>query len=147
MIRAVVDTNILIRALIKPQGTVGPMLVHLRNRAYILLYADPLLAELIAKLSLPRIRDRYRVSTQEVEAILSLILLRGEPVVSVPHIAACRDPEDNVILEVAVGGKADFVVTGDQDLLVLHPFQGIPIVGPPRFLQVLETKSSGGPAG
>jgi putative PIN family toxin of toxin-antitoxin system len=137
--RAVVDTNILIRALIKPQGTVGPVLTRLRDGDYTLLYAEPLLDELVAKLALPRIREKYRLTDDDVETVLALILLRGEPVVPRRHITACRDPKDNVVLEVAVAGKADYIVTGDDDLLVLHPFEGFPIVGPAEFLRALET--------
>ena len=139
MTRAVVDTNILIRALIKPQGTVGPVLTRLRDGDYTLLYAEPLLDELVAKLALPRIRDKYHLTNDDVETVLALILLRGEPVVPQRRITACRDPKDNVVLEVAVAGEADYIVTGDDDLLVLHPFEGIPIVGPAEFLKALET--------
>jgi putative PIN family toxin of toxin-antitoxin system len=46
----------------------------------------------------------------------------------------CRDPEDDKLLEIAVVGRADFLVTGDQDLLILHPFQRIPILTPAQFL-------------
>ncbi|RLC57264.1 MAG: putative toxin-antitoxin system toxin component, PIN family [Chloroflexota bacterium] len=138
MIRAVVDTNILIRALIKPQGTVGPVLTRLRDGNYTLLYAEPLLDELVAKLALPRIRDKYHLTDDDVETVLALILLRGEPVVPQRRITACRDPKDDIVLEVAVAGEADYIVTGDDDLLVLHPFEGIPIVGPAEFLKALE---------
>jgi putative PIN family toxin of toxin-antitoxin system len=141
LIRAVVDTNILIRALIKPDGSVGPVLTHLRNGDYLLLYADPLLDELTAKLVLPRIRDKYHLSDEDVETVLALILLRGEPVAPQRRIAVCRDPKDDVVLEVAVAGQADFIVTGDDDLLTLHPFEGIPIVGPAEFLVALEAAS------
>jgi putative PIN family toxin of toxin-antitoxin system len=139
VIRAVVDTNIFIRALIKPQGSVGPVLTRLRDGDYTLLYADPLLDELVAKLALPRIREKYHLNDEAVETVLALILLRGEPVTPQRRITACRDPKDNIVLEVAVDGQADFIVTGDNDLLVLHPFEGIPIVGPARFLQALES--------
>jgi len=138
LIRAVVDTNILIRALIKPDGSVGPVLAHLRNGDYLLLYADPLLDELTTKLALPRIRDKYHLSDEDVETVLALVLLRGEPVAPQRRIAACRDPQDDVVLEVAVAGQADFIVTGDDDLLALHPFEGIPIVGPAEFLTAVE---------
>jgi len=138
VIRAVVDTNILIRALIKPQGTVGPVLTRLRDGNYTLLYAEPLLDELVAKLALPRIRDKYHLTDDDVETVLALILLRGEPVVPQRRITACRDPKDDIVLEVAVAGEADYIVTGDDDLLVLHPFEGIPIVGPAEFLKALE---------
>lgn len=139
MIRAVVDTNILIRALIKPQSSVGPVLTRLRDGDYTLLYADPLLDELVAKLALPRIRDKYHLSKKDTETVLTLILLRGEPVTPQRSITACRDPKDNIVLEVAVTGQADFIVTGDNDLLVLHPFEGIPIVGPAQFLEALKS--------
>lgn len=139
MTRAVVDTNILIRVLIKPQGTVGPVLTRLRDGDYVLLYAEPLLDELVAKLALPRIRDKYHLTDEDVETVLALILLRGEPVLPQRRITACRDPKDNIVLEVAVAGEADYIVTGDDDLLVLHSFEGIPIVGPADFLKALET--------
>ena len=139
MTRAIIDTNILIRALIKPQGTVGPVLARLRDGDYTLLYAEPLLDELVAKLVLPRIRDKYHLTDDDAETVLALILLRGEPVMPQRRITACRDPKDNVVLEVAVAGEADYIVTGDDDLLVLHPFEGILIVGPAEFLKALET--------
>jgi putative PIN family toxin of toxin-antitoxin system len=49
-------------------------------------------------------------------------------------IRVCRDPDDDKLLEIAVVGRADCLVTGDQDLLVLGPFQGIPILTPAGFL-------------
>ena len=54
-----------------------------------------------------------------------------------------RDPRDNRFLEVALTGKADVIVSGDQDLLVLNPFDGIPIIPPGRFLQALDAESNG----
>jgi predicted nucleic acid-binding protein len=51
-------------------------------------------------------------------------------------IRACRDPRDDKFLEVAVNGRADAIVTGDQDLLVLNPFQGIPILSPAGYLEL-----------
>ena len=47
---------------------------------------------------------------------------------------ACRDPEDDRILELAVSGRADFVITGDADLLAMDPFRGTRIVTPADFL-------------
>src|SRR5262249_4254721 len=49
-------------------------------------------------------------------------------------VRVCRDPEDDKLLEAAIVGRADCLVTGDQDLLVLDPFQHIPILTPSRFL-------------
>jgi predicted nucleic acid-binding protein len=75
--RAVVDTNILLRALIKPHGTVGPVLRRLRDGAYTLLYADSLRAELIEVLGRPHIRAKCHLQDEDVRTVLALILLRG----------------------------------------------------------------------
>jgi putative PIN family toxin of toxin-antitoxin system len=138
--RAVVDTNILVRAVIKPSGTVGPVLLRLRHGDYTLLYAQSLLEELIDVLNRPRIREKYRLTGQDIQTVVSLILLRGEAVAPKERITACRDPKDDKFLEMAVSGRADVIVSGDQDLLVLHPFAGIPILPPAAFLQMLDAE-------
>jgi len=93
----------------------------------------------VSKLALPRIRDKYHLSDEDVETVVTLILLRGEPVTPQYRVTICRDPKDDIVLEVAMAGHADFIVTGDNDLLMLHPFEGIPIVGPAEFLGTLES--------
>ena len=49
-------------------------------------------------------------------------------------ISVCRDAKDNMILELAISGRADVIVTGDSDLLVLNPFQGMAVLVPQMFL-------------
>ena len=51
-------------------------------------------------------------------------------------IQVCRDPKDNMILELAVSGQADCIVTGDKDLLTLNPFRRIQILTPTEFLKL-----------
>jgi putative PIN family toxin of toxin-antitoxin system len=51
------------------------------------------------------------------------------------RVAVCRDPKDDKFLELAVHGRADVIVTGDADLLALHPFHGIPVETPAAFLR------------
>jgi len=135
MIRAVIDTSVLIRALIKPQGSVGPIIQGLRNADYQLVYSDPLLAELAEVLARPRLRAKYDLTTEDVATVLSLILLHGEPVVPARRIDVCRDPTDNMVLEAAVAGQADAIVSGDNDLLTLSSFERIPILSPAAFLR------------
>ncbi|HET8630101.1 MAG TPA: putative toxin-antitoxin system toxin component, PIN family [Thermomicrobiales bacterium] len=135
--RAVVDTNVLVSALIRREGAVGPVLAYLKEGAFTLLYTDQLLAELISVLARPRIRDKYLAGRADVGAILLTIAREGESVVTSRTITVCRDARDNWLLEAAVAGRADAVVTGDRDLLVLHPFEGIPIITPTSFLALL----------
>jgi predicted nucleic acid-binding protein len=61
----------------------------------------------------------------------------GEGVEPSRRITVCRDSNDDRFLDLAVAGRADALVTGDEDLLVLHPFEGIPIVRPVEFLRML----------
>jgi putative PIN family toxin of toxin-antitoxin system len=134
LLRAVVDTNILVRAVIKPLGSVGPVLRRLRDGAYVLLYSEPLLTELVDVLNRPRIRDKYSLTPDDIETVVALVLLRGEGIVPTRRIDICRDPKDNMLLEAAADGNADVIVSGDKDLLDLEAFEEIPIVGPADFL-------------
>lgn len=136
--RAVVDTNIFIRALIRPQGTVGPVIPRLAKGDYTLVYSVPTRNELIAKLALPRIRVKYRLTDTEVEALLDLIALRGELVTPGRKVKVCRDPKDDMFIEAALAGAADCVVTGDDDLLSLKKFETVRFITPRLFLAALD---------
>jgi putative PIN family toxin of toxin-antitoxin system len=135
--RVVVDTNVLVSALILPRASVGPVLLRLRQGDYTILYNQSLLEELVDVLNRPRIRHKYGLTEEDIQALLGLILLRGEVVIPEQRITACRDPRDDKFLEVAVAGEADLIVSGDQDLLALHPFEAIPILSPAEFLEIL----------
>jgi putative PIN family toxin of toxin-antitoxin system len=142
--RAVVDTNILVRAMLKPEGSVGPVVDFLRDGRYVFLYSEATLSELIDVLSRPRMVHRYGITPAEVDVLCALVIRRGEPVHPSRAITVCRDPKDNKFLEVAVEGRADAIVTGDEDLVVLDPFEGIPMIQPSKFIyllrQALESK-------
>jgi len=134
--RAVIDTNILIRALIKPEGTVGPVVRRLSAGDYTLIYSEPMLKELLSKIALPRIRDKYHLTEESVEIVLTVIALRGEFVVPERKVRLCRDPDDDMLIEAALKGNASYVVTGDEDLLVLKKFETVRFLPPRAFLQL-----------
>jgi putative PIN family toxin of toxin-antitoxin system len=138
LIRAVIDTNLIISALLKPTGTVGAVLGRLREGEYEIVLSEPLLAELVDVLNRPRIKDKYGIDPEDIEIVLALLLLRGISVEPVERIDVCRIPKDNVILEAAVATEMDVVVTGDEVLPVLNPFRSIPIVRPADFLTMLD---------
>jgi predicted nucleic acid-binding protein len=87
-----------------------------------------------AKLALPRIRQKYHVSDTQVEALLDLIALRGDLVTPTRTVRVCRDPKDDMLIEAALAGAAKYVVTGDEDLLVLRRFETMRFVTPRTFL-------------
>jgi len=137
LIRAVVDTNILISGVIKPEGATGEILRRLRDGEFALPYTEPLLVELAEVINRPRIRQKYRLGSEDIETVLALILLRGEPIDPTRRVEICRDPKDNMILEATAAGQADMISSGDVDLLSLREFEGMPIISPAEFLQRL----------
>jgi len=95
------------------------------------------LAELADVLSRPKF-DPY-VSIEERQTFLRLFARLAEHVAISRPIRACRDPKDDKFLELAVNGSAGLIVTGDADLLALHPFHAIAILTPSAFLALAPT--------
>lgn len=119
--------------MIKPLGTVSPVLRGLRDDTYVFLFSDPLLTELVDVLNQPRIRDKHGLTPEDIEPIVAFILSRGEAVVSKRRITICHDPKDNVFLKVAAEISTNMIVSGDNDLLSLGAFEGIPIAPQVKF--------------
>lgn len=132
--RAVVDTGILVSALIVPHGTIRNVLRALRDGRFIPIYSTPMMVELIDVLGRPKIQAKYHVQPNDIGELINLVRLRGELVIPKRAIEVCRDPKDNKFLEAALAGDAGAIVTGDDDLLVLHPFEKIDILRPAEFL-------------
>jgi putative PIN family toxin of toxin-antitoxin system len=139
--RAVVDTNILIRAVIKPDGTVGPVVKRLAAGHYVLIYSHELLVELLEKLELPRIKQKYHVEDEDIADLVALLALRGEFVIPEVKVTVCRDSEDNMVIEAALSGSAACVVTGDEDLLSLGTYEGVEFISPRAFLSRLDAQA------
>jgi uncharacterized protein len=78
--------------------------------------------------------DKYILEEERMQFLAALV--REATLVEITEIIAeCRDPKDDKFLELAIGGKADCIVSGDKDLLVLDPFRGVPILTPTGFLR------------
>lgn len=133
--RVVLDTNILISQLLKPDSAPGRAFAHAIDNGRLLLSPDTL-AELADVLGRPKF-DRY-VSVADRRRFIELVGNVAEIVHTTRTIRACRDPRDDKFLELAASGDADMIVTGDGDLLALDPFHGIAIMTPARFLTVEE---------
>lgn len=104
-----------------------------------------MLTELLAKLAQTRIRKKYSITEPVVEATLAVIALRGELVVPIRKLRVCRDPKDDMLIEGAVAGAAEYVVSGDEDLLVLKKYEQVRFVTPRAFLDALDVGSSSTP--
>jgi putative PIN family toxin of toxin-antitoxin system len=135
--RAVVDTGVLVSALIRRQGTTGEVLRALRDGRFALIYTTPILVEIIDVLGRDPFRTKYHIEPEDINALVNLVRLRGELVVRGRTVKVCRDPADDKFLEAALAGQADAIVSGDADLLVLNPFEGIPVLRPAEFLAMM----------
>jgi putative PIN family toxin of toxin-antitoxin system len=97
-----------------------------------ILISVPVLLELAEVLSRKKL-NKYLLEEERMRFLVAL-LKEAELVEIVETIADCRDAKDNKFLELAVSGGADCIVSGDEDLLILNPFRGIPILKPTEFL-------------
>ncbi len=131
--RSVFDTNVLISALLVSDGKARQALNHAHARGEILI-SLPALVELSDVLHRPKFRPY--VDESDVQDFVAALAREAEWVEVNATIAVCRDPKDDMLLELAVSGNATHVVSGDHDLLVLNPFRGISIVAPADFLKV-----------
>ena len=131
--RVVLDTNVLISALLMPAGKPGEVLRHLAGSGASLLFSRVTFLELVTRLDRPKF-DRYRTRAQ-MDRYLEWLAELAEWVKPSIRIEDCRDPDDNRFLEVLVAGEGDVLISGDADLLVLNPFEGRPIVSPGEFLE------------
>ena len=133
--RYVFDTNVIISALLFNNSVPGKAFTRSLDNGTILI-SQALIEELNHVLS----RDKFNryVTHEERENFLEALIREAELIEIGETVAACRDPKDNRILELAANGNASLVVTGDDDLLVLNPFRGIQIITPSELLKLLE---------
>lgn len=129
--RFVFDTNVLISALLLPRSKPRRALdFALENGKLLLSYA--VLAELCEVLA----RDRFRkyIDEEDIRIFVAALVQSAEWVDIATRVTTCRDPKDDKFLELAVSGRANFIVSGDDDLLAMGAFQGISVVSPASLL-------------
>jgi putative PIN family toxin of toxin-antitoxin system len=152
MIRAAVDTSVLVSSLLVPAGVPAQVIRAWRVNRFVLVSSPAILAEARRTLEYPRIRRKYPLTDGEVSRFLALVeteaeVARWEPDVSPARI---RDPKDEMVLACALAGSASFLVSSDQDLLTVGEYRGVRIVTPRQFLVRLEERegtAGTGPAG
>ena len=136
----VLDTNVLVSAAISPKGSPAEILRAWRAGSFTWVTSPALLTELERTLASPRIK-RY-LSWTEDETLEFLERLRQAVVAVAPTDeinVITRDPDDNRVLEAAVAGQADYIVSGDNALLELQTYEGAQIVTPARFVAIMGT--------
>ena len=139
MIKAVLDTNTLVSALLKPEGPSGQIFQRWRTGEFELAVSTATLSELSEVLYRPRIIKKYPVSEQDIRRHLDVLSRFAEVAPGALALDVVKnDPLDNHVLAAAVETKSAYAVSGDHHLLDMVEFQGIKILRPREFLSLLE---------
>ena len=129
-VRGVFDNNVLVSAALLA-GVPRQAFDKLLDNGTVLI-SVPVLLELAEVLNREKF-DKYVTHDERMRFMVGFLKV-AEMIETGETIAVCRDPKDDKLLELAVCGDADFLVTGDKDLLVLNPFRGVEIITPRKFL-------------
>jgi putative PIN family toxin of toxin-antitoxin system len=139
MIKAVLDTNVFLRALINPHSRCGRLLDEFA-KDYELVLSPPIVHEVLEVLHRPRLRAKFpRIAQLDIARIISLFEQAQvvEPQ-DVPSVS--RDLQDDKFLACARSAGAEYLVTEDKDPLVLEAYEGTQICQPAEFIALLESK-------
>ena len=134
-IRVVIDTNIRISFLIGK--TLSGLSEAITNDKIRILFSEELSDELVEVLQRPKFEKYF--SREDIAELISLLHFRTEQIEIAEHFTDCRDPKDNFILDLCVSGNADYLITGDDDLLVLNPFRSVKIINFRLFREILQS--------
>ena len=143
-VKVVIDTNLFVSGSILKRGNPYELLEAWRRKGFMLLISDALQTEIAEVLVRSEIKEKYHLTDKEVKDTLRLLqtdALLTSPTPTLP--LSLIDPKDEKVLALAIGGKADYLVTGDGDLLSVHGnpgLSGLQIVRPTAFLALLKGK-------
>lgn len=133
--RLVLDTKVLISAALSSSGAPSLLLNSLHRTKAVLVFSDPTMAELTSRLMLAKFdhyvdRDTRLRFLAEIDAVAEFVGISGAPM-------GCRDRSDDQFLETALAGNCRLVVSGDRDLLEMHPWHKVQILRPTQVLEAL----------
>jgi putative PIN family toxin of toxin-antitoxin system len=141
--RVVLDTNTIISRYLSSSGPPAHIFQYWELGAFTLVISEPILAEIERVFSYPRINKRLRLGDKEIAGIVAGFATFGELVTPTQRLHVVEaDPDDDMFIECAVEGKADYLVSGNtKHLTNLKEYQGIQILTPAQFVLVLEREA------
>ena len=138
VVRAVLDANVFVSAAIRPDGPPGRIVEQLlRIDAFTLVLSDAIVDETLRALAYPKVRRCVRRGLDPALWMEDLVVLADFVVDVAPVPAVSQDPDDDKYLSAAIAGRAAFVVTGDPHLLTVGEYEGVRIITPRAFLDLL----------
>jgi putative PIN family toxin of toxin-antitoxin system len=141
--KVVLDTNILASGAISAEGTLSTIVDAWRSGQFRVIASVPILDELERTFQKPYFR-RYLAKKQSARFLLLLQRRATVSPITVAVRGIATHPEDDLILATAVSAKADYLVTGDSKLQRVGTYQGVRILSPRRFLEILKHDVSEG---
>ncbi|HXN45832.1 MAG TPA: putative toxin-antitoxin system toxin component, PIN family [Bryobacteraceae bacterium] len=142
--RLILDTNILLSGLLSPLGAPAQLLDAWERKAFTLVACDALVAELREVAARPFFRARLRASAAELLA--AGIRDFSSFYRDLPSDPVAPDPKDSYLLALVEAGHAEFLVTGDKELLALKRHKPARIVTPATMIEILKASQSGEPS-
>ena len=137
MIKAVVDANVLISSVIAPLGSSRRIFNAWRDGTFVLVTSPGILEEVSRRLAHPRIANRYSISSEDRIAVLRLLKAESMITPGSRDVSVTRDPTDDKVIAAALETGAEYIVTGDKDLLTLGKYEGVGILTPARFISAI----------
>lgn len=116
MLVALLDTNVWVSAFLNPHGAPARLVAAWRDKHFEAALSLPLLEELADVLTRPRLVAKYGLSSDEIQTFLKLLQARAHMVQPTGEVRLCRDPDDDWVLETAILGQAQYLVTRDDDI-------------------------------
>lgn len=144
MIKAVLDANVLGPGLVLFEGTRADVVRAWLEEQYELITSEHVIAEVITTWDQPYWRERTLAEALRI----GLHLLREESTIVVPELGVKNVAghwHDDLVIATALAGGAEYLVTGDKELLRLKSYRTVKIVSPPEFLEILRAEGEGEP--
>ena len=147
-VRAVVDTNVWISALLNPGGAPARVRRALQDGRFELVASAAMLAELVRVAASPRLAQRYGLDAAEAADLVTLAESAAHLVPVTGAVRLCRDPNDDMVIETALNGSADALVTrdddlkGESDLVAALRERGVAVLTVRRFLEALDAEGT-----
>jgi len=138
-----IDTNVWVSAFINRNGYPARVKEKFLHREFEIVVSPPLLQEVSDVLRRPRIQNRYAITEEEINLFMEILAGTGRCVLLSGNVNLCRDRKDNMVLETAMKGEVDYLVTRDDDIkidvklveeMITH---GVTVLTVSKFLEIL----------
>ena len=134
--KVVLDTNVLVSALIAKEGKPSQILRQITK--YTLITSKEILIEVERVLHYDRIQKRYNLSNEDIDAFMQNLREVSKVVSVTKQVEVIKDdPDDDKFLACALEANADYIISGDTHLIKLGVYQDIPILTPTKFSEIL----------